>query len=103
MTDYTKGWRAKNLPREDFIQFGPAGVLRAHEALVTRTNAELDALHTELEARGQRIAELEAQVADLKHWSEHACETPDPKCDCPGCSLARESFTKEENYESNEK
>ena len=34
---------------------------------------------------------LRARLKEWKRSAELACENPAPGCDCPGCSMARES------------
>lgn len=42
------------------------------------------------------LASLLAEVRELRtalKWErDHACETPPPGCECPGCSLCREEW-----------
>lgn len=43
-----------------------------------------------------KCAELEAlklKYEALRESHDYSCETPDPKCDCPGCTLVRDTFS----------
>ena len=64
--------------------------LRQRKAKNNQLAAQLDDARLNIKRLESQNYRLNNRCVELEASSAMACESPDPKCDCAGCSLARD-------------